>query len=246
MKDTFLDVKAILSNGKRIIIEMQVLNVEGFEKRILFNAAKEYSNQLNAGEHHAMLSPVIALTITDFILFKDAICGVAFDKVISYFKLREKEKEKYIKYSDDVELIFIELPKFKKSIEEIEGITEKWIYFMKNAGKLDYIPETLAQDNEIKKAFDILNTAGMTEEELNEQRNRHTFIQMQKDILKEAMTAHEKGIKKGKVEGLKEGEIKGEMKGKVEIAKNLLKAGFEIDAIVTLTGLNQREIEDIR
>jgi predicted transposase/invertase (TIGR01784 family) len=101
---------------------------------------------------------------------------------------------------------------------------------MKNAGKLNYIPETLAQDNEIKKAFEILNTAGMTEEELNEQRNRHTFIHMQKDILKEAMTAHEKGIKKGKV----------------EIAKNLLKAGFEIDAIVTLTGLNQREIEDIR
>jgi len=258
MKDTYLDVKAILSNGHRVIIEMQVLNVEGFEKRILFNAAKEYSNQLNAGEHHAMLSPVIALTITDFIMFKDAICGVAFDKVISYFKLREKEKEKYTKYSDDVELIFIELPKFNKGIEELEGITEKWIYFMKHVGKLDYIPETLAQDNEIKKAFGILNTAGMTEEELNEQRKRHTFIYMQKDILKQAMTAYEKGFKEGlkkaemesKVVGLKKGEIKGKVeglkKGKVEIAKNLLKAGFEIDAIVTLTGLNQREIEDIR
>ncbi|MBV5277115.1 Rpn family recombination-promoting nuclease/putative transposase, partial [bacterium] len=35
MKDTFVDVKAILANRKQLIIEMQVLNVPGFEKRIL-------------------------------------------------------------------------------------------------------------------------------------------------------------------------------------------------------------------
>ncbi|MFH1096897.1 MAG: Rpn family recombination-promoting nuclease/putative transposase, partial [Candidatus Desantisbacteria bacterium] len=46
MKDSFVDVKANLSNHKNVIIEMQVLNVEGFEKRVLYNAAKEYSSQL--------------------------------------------------------------------------------------------------------------------------------------------------------------------------------------------------------
>jgi hypothetical protein len=34
MKDSFVDVKARLANGSRVIIEMQVLNVEGFEQRI--------------------------------------------------------------------------------------------------------------------------------------------------------------------------------------------------------------------
>ena len=43
MKDSYVDVKAILSNQTKVIIEMQVLNVEGFEKRILYNAAKLYS-----------------------------------------------------------------------------------------------------------------------------------------------------------------------------------------------------------
>ena len=43
MKDTFVDVKAELDDGSRVIIEMQVLNHEGFEKRVLYNAAKNYS-----------------------------------------------------------------------------------------------------------------------------------------------------------------------------------------------------------
>ena len=47
IKDTYLDVKATISDGSHknstVIIEMQVLNIEGFEKRILYNAAKTYS-----------------------------------------------------------------------------------------------------------------------------------------------------------------------------------------------------------
>ena len=36
MKDTYLDVKARDEGGKDYIIEMQVLNVAGFEKRVLY------------------------------------------------------------------------------------------------------------------------------------------------------------------------------------------------------------------
>ncbi|HBK65000.1 MAG TPA: transposase, partial [Cyanobacteria bacterium UBA11166] len=66
VKDTYLDVKARLKGDKTVIIEMQVLNVESFEKRILYNAAKAYSVQLQIGEDYSLLNPVIALTITDF------------------------------------------------------------------------------------------------------------------------------------------------------------------------------------
>jgi predicted transposase/invertase (TIGR01784 family) len=69
VKDTYLDVKAKLQDGTTVIIEMQVLNVEGFEKRILYNATKAYSIQLDSGEDYKLLEPVIALTITDFEMF---------------------------------------------------------------------------------------------------------------------------------------------------------------------------------
>ncbi|MFH0775087.1 MAG: Rpn family recombination-promoting nuclease/putative transposase, partial [bacterium] len=57
MKDSYVDVKAKLSNNKNVIIEMQVLNVEGFEKRVLYNAAKAYSTQLPKGEDFTTLEP---------------------------------------------------------------------------------------------------------------------------------------------------------------------------------------------
>ena len=66
MKDTFLDVKAKLRNKTNVIIEMQVLNVLGFEKRVLYNAAKSFSIQLDRGYEYDRLYPVVALTITDF------------------------------------------------------------------------------------------------------------------------------------------------------------------------------------
>jgi predicted transposase/invertase (TIGR01784 family) len=69
IKASCLDVKAILQTGETVIIEMQVLNVEGFKKRILYNATKAYSLQLDRGDKYKELSPVIALTIADFEIF---------------------------------------------------------------------------------------------------------------------------------------------------------------------------------
>src|SRR5215210_2794489 len=112
MKDTFVDVRARLQDGHRVIIEMQVLNVEGFEKRVLYNAAKAYSTQLLVGESYKQLHGVVALTITDFVMFPDC------PDLQSAYAL--KEKTRLTNYPEgDLELVFVELPKFKKSLEEL-------------------------------------------------------------------------------------------------------------------------------
>ncbi|MEA1912092.1 MAG: Rpn family recombination-promoting nuclease/putative transposase, partial [Spirochaetota bacterium] len=170
MKDSYVDVRAVLDDKTHVIIEMQVLNVESFEKRVLYNAAKKYSLQLKKGENFELLNPVIALTIVDFNMFPEM------DRVISSFKLLEKEE--FINYSDDIELIFVELPKFNKKLEELTSITEKWIYFVKHAGDMDFVPKDM--ETELKSAFEIINEASLTEDELEAQHKRHDFIYMQK------------------------------------------------------------------
>ena len=166
MKDTFVDVKAVLSDGSTVLVEMQVLNYEGFEKRVLYNAAKSYSTQLLSGEDYHLLNPIIGLTITDFVMFPE------FSKVASCFRLWEKEE--LLEYSDDIKLVFLELPKFQKTEDELETITDKWLYFLKNAGRLDSVPATLASEAAIGKAFGIANEAGLTKEELEAQHRRWT------------------------------------------------------------------------
>ncbi|MDQ7022766.1 MAG: PD-(D/E)XK nuclease family transposase [Candidatus Gracilibacteria bacterium] len=37
---------------KSIIIEMQVLNIKGFDKRVLYNLTKSYANQIEKGEDY--------------------------------------------------------------------------------------------------------------------------------------------------------------------------------------------------
>ncbi len=212
MKDTFVDVKALLDNHTTVIIEMQILNHDGFEKRILYNAAKNYSTQLLEGEDYTLLNPIIALTIVDFIMFEDI------DNVISNFKLIEKKE--FITYSDDLEMIFIELPKFNKSLDELEGIQDQWIYFIKNAGSLEYIPDNIAPP--IVTAFEISNTASLSHEELELQYKKREFIMVQKNALKTA-----------------------EMKGQIKMSLRLLQAGVDIDIVAKSSDMSVEQIQQL-
>ena len=243
VKDTYLDVKARITGEKTVIIEMQVLNVEGFEKRILYNAAKSYSLQLDAGEDYTLLNPVIALTITDFEMFPNL------EQVISRFILKEKDYlVDYLVY--DFELVFVELPKFSKSLEELETITDKWIYFLKTARSLKIVPEKMGEVAEIKKAFEIANQANLSREELEDLEQREIYIHDQRNAIKKALRqGREEGIKQGREEGREEGREQGLEEGmrkaKIEIAKQLLGV-LKGELISQKTGLSLEEIQKLQ
>ncbi|MEO0447384.1 MAG: Rpn family recombination-promoting nuclease/putative transposase [Verrucomicrobiota bacterium] len=161
MKDSYLDVRSQLRSGETVLIEMQVLNVAGFEKRVLYNAAKEYANQLERGTDYESLNPVIALTITDFILFPEPDMQ---NRVISRFALIEKEE--FIEYPNgDVELVFVELPKFQVAEADLHSLTEKWLYFLCTAPDVSAVPKTLEEVDEIQEAFEIAEFAKLSREE---------------------------------------------------------------------------------
>ncbi|MCF6234931.1 MAG: Rpn family recombination-promoting nuclease/putative transposase [Gammaproteobacteria bacterium] len=224
MKDSFVDVKAVLNDGTHVIIEMQVLNHKGLEKRILYNAAKNYSIQLEKGEDYTLLNPVIALTLVDFTMFPNI------DQVTSRFKLIEKET--MIEYSDDIEMIFVELPKFTASFDELQGIDEQWIYFVKHAGEMDFIPDSFKAP--LTKAFSLIDESSMSLEELEAQHKRKEFIYIQKSSLE---LAEEQGMEKGMEKGMQ--------KGREEIARNLLASGMSVFKVTQLTRLSETQVNNL-
>ncbi len=243
LKDSFLDVQAKLAGGQIVIIEMQVLNVESFAKRVVYNTAKAYSTQLIRGEGYFNLKPVIALTITDFEMFDDD------QEVISHFVF--KEKKRLFEYPDPgMEMIFIELPKFNKQLDELETLTDKWVYFMKNAPCLEVVPSTMENVSEIQQAFAIANEANLNAEELADLENRERYILDQQGIfvqgIKEGVAqgqeqAREKGRKKGREEGIALG-----MREKaLEIARQLLNV-LDNQTISQTTGLSVEDIQNLR
>ena len=227
IKDTYLDIRAKLNNQQTVIIEMQVLNVEGFEKRILYNAAKAYSIQLDTGVDYTLLNPVIALTITDFEMFPNL------DKVISRFVLKERDYlVDYLIY--DIELVFVELPKFGKKLEELETLTDKWIYFLKNAKSLEVVPEPMGEVQAIKKAFEVANRADLTREELEDLEHQEIYIQDQRNAITKAV---KQAVSQAVPQAMKEKAL--------EIAKGLLDVLDEA-TIAQTTGLTVEEIQKLK
>ena len=254
IKDSFLDVKAVITGNKTVIIEMQVLNVLGFEKRVLYNAAKAFSIQLSTGEDYNLLNPVIALTITDFEMFPSS------SKIISRYHL--KERDDLTDYSDDIELVFAELPKFQKGLEELETLTDKWLYFLKSASALKSVPQNMATVTEISKAFTIAEEVNLTPQELEELERREIFILDSRNAIRKAVQKGlqqgmqqglQQGLQQGMQQGLQQGMQQGLQQGREEgmqeqallIARNLLDL-LDNETISYKTGLSIREIENLR
>ena len=156
LKASIIDVKAKDFRGNTFIVEMQVADVVGMDKRLLYYSSKEYSQQIVSGDKYTELNPVIFIGIFDF----------DFTEGVDYFShhaiCNVETKERVIK---DMDFYFIELTKFNKVLKDLTDIMEKWVYFIKEAENLDVIPENL-DDEGLKEAYADANKNTWTKEEL--------------------------------------------------------------------------------
>ena len=129
----------------------------------------------------------------------------------------------------DFYFVFLELEKFKKTIDQLENLEQKWLYFFKHAEASTFaeIEHLIGSDVIIRRAFEAIDQAAWTEEELN------TYEKMTKTRLDNLAVEQQK---------IEDAEIRAEIRVKVEIAKNLLVQKVDIKTISTATGLSPEEI----
>ena len=250
-KSSYLDVKAKLSTGESVIIEMQVLNIDGFQKRILYNATKTYAAQLKSGDGYTGINPVIALTIVGFNMFEES------EEPIARFIL--KEKTMLFDYPVcDLELVFVELPKFKTNIQDLMTLTDKWMYFLRNASKLGSIPDNLDEIPEIHQAFSLANEAQLTVEE-RDRLDREIFFIYDQQKLKEKADEAIKNVNEIRKQadeirkqadetvkkGLEQGRVEATIATQKDIARRLLEV-MDDQTIAQTTGLSVEEVRCLR
>jgi predicted transposase/invertase (TIGR01784 family) len=243
-KQSIVDVLCIDEQGCQYIVEMQVAHVRGFEKRAQYYAAKAYVSQINQGEAYHNLKRIIFLAITDFLMFPDTE-EYKSDHVI----LDKNSHEHYLK---DFYFCFLELPKFNKTIEELNTMVEKWAYFFKHASETSEkeLDKITGSDIVIRKAYDVLNQYSWSEEELRTYEQEKKRELDAKAIMDYALNQSKaqgiaEGITQGITRGIAQGNAEGEKKAQLKFAKNLLKKGYPLDEIMVLTGLSKEEIESI-
>jgi predicted transposase/invertase (TIGR01784 family) len=220
-KQSIVDVLCTDEQGRQYIVEMQVARNEHFVKRAQYYAAKAYVDQMNNGDDYKKLKQIIFLAITDFVMFPDKkdykSDHVILDKSSSSHDLK------------DFSFTFLELPKFKKTINQLSTMVEKWAYFFKHATHTqENEPALIAgEDVIIKQAYEVLNQYSWSEEE------RNTYNREKKNELdaRELLnTARSEGRAEGRAEGVK------------EVAKNMLLQGMDVQLIAQITGLTKEQI----
>ncbi|MBF0610693.1 MAG: Rpn family recombination-promoting nuclease/putative transposase [Magnetococcales bacterium] len=157
LKSTVLDVRCKDHRGISYVVEMQVEKVAAMLKRIQYNSAKAYVGQIGKGEDYSKLKQVIAITITDFVLFD------GFDHCVSVHESCETLTGQA--HLMDILHYFVELPKFTKALDSCKDGMDQWIYFIKYAGSIEDVPPNMTAAP-IRHAFEKARVANMTPDEL--------------------------------------------------------------------------------
>lgn len=224
-KQSSVDVMCTDELGRQYIVEMQVAKGQGFEKRAQYYAAKAYSRQLMEKDVYVNLKEIIFVAITNFVMFPDKV-----DYKSSHVVLDKKTYDHDLK---DFSFTFIELPKFKNSIDELHGMVEKWAYFFKHAEETSEAETAriIGSDAVMKRAYDELNRYSWTQAELN------TYEQEEKREL-DALAI--------RAQLLAEGRAKGEISKGIDVAEKLIKLGVDVNVISDATGLTREEVLSIK
>jgi predicted transposase/invertase (TIGR01784 family) len=143
LKLSIVDVKCTDATGRRFVVEMQVLKVEGFEKRVVYNASKAYVMQLRNADGHPALCDVVGVTICNFNLWpeRDALGGY---KVPMLSRWRMQEHHSGERGLSQIQYVFLELPKYAAA-DAPETLIDKWAYFFREAKNLSVVPSALSE-----------------------------------------------------------------------------------------------------
>lgn len=227
-KVTIVDVKAKDQSGKNYIVEMQVAEVEGFDKRVLYYASKSYSSQIERGDEYEKLDPTFFIGILDFEITQNP-------DYLSRHKIVDIETGENV--ISDIEFNFIELPKFNKQENELSTIIDQWVYFLKYAENLDVIPEGV-KDKGLKNAYEDADKHNWTKAELD----AYDYAFMREQDERGRMSfAIKKAVKVAVIEAEQKAQKETE-----NIARKLLRLGLPLNDIIESTGLMLEQVEKLQ
>ena len=213
--------------GSEFIVELQKVYQEHFQSRALYYTTFPIQEQAIRGRWNFSLTPIYFIGLLNFEVarFKDSKEFLHHGKIIDI-------KSKEVMY-DKLNMIYVEIPKLKKTKEELNTHLEWWLYVFQNLSRLQDIPQNLRGDV-IEKAFEKAEFINLPKAE---QEKYHKNLKVYRDLINSLDTAHAKGKLEGKIEG--------QMEEKIKVAKKLLEANLSIDFIVETTGLSMEELEQI-
>lgn len=224
---TELDRKAIFDlyceneKGEKFIVEMQKSKQNFFKDRSIYYATFPIKEQAGKSDWNYELKAVYTIGILDFVFESDKN---ETEKYRYDVKLQDIVTNKT--FYDKLTFIYFEMPKFNKSIDQLESRFDKWLYIIKNLNKLDRLPDKLKEEI-FEKLFEVAEISKFTKEEYISYEDSLKYYRDLKNSLDTA-----------KLEAKEERDI--------QIVLNSIRAGLDDETISKITGLSIELIEKQR
>lgn len=226
-----LDRKAIFDlyceneRGEKFIVELQKTKQNFFKDRTVYYATFPIREQAKRTDWNYELKAVYTIAILDFVFDEDKHEP---NKYRYDVKLSDIETNKV--FYDKLTFIYLEMPKFNKTIDELETRFDKWLFVIRNLHKLERVPEKL-RENIFERLFEIAEISKFTPAQ----------IQSYEDSLK-----YYRDLKNSLDTAKDEGREEGREKRSIEVAIKMLKDEEPLEKIIRYTELSLEQIEKIK
>ena len=230
--------------GESFIVEMQKAKQNFFKERSVYYATFPIRDQAKKGPWDFDLKAVYTIGILDFVFDETA----ANDDVISRVKLCDTETQKV--FYDKLTFIYLEMPKFNKTENELKTHLDKWLYVFRHLGTLEKRPAKLKQ-RIFERLFQSAEIAKFTSDDVTQYENSLKHYRDVKNVIDTALMEGEAiGVEKGEAIGIEKGEAIGIAKGEaIGIEKGeaigIRKKAEETAIKMHRLGMSDTEISDV-
>ena len=216
-----LDRKAVFDlyceskKGEKFIVEMQKTKHNYFKDRSIYYASFPIQEQAEKGNWNYKLEPIYTIGILDFVFEEDK----NEDRLLHIVELKDQDCQVFYK---KLKFIYLELPKFQKTINQLSNHFDKWLFLLKHLPDLEE-PPLLLQENVFMQLFEVARITNFSQAEREAYESSLKYYRDMNGVIE---TAREEGKAQGIQEGMTQGIQVGMAQGVQEGKRSLLLKNF--------------------
>ena len=236
-KGVVYDMFCKTDDGSRIIVEVQRRKQPFYPERAIYYSTFQIQRQVDAGAEYYDFLPVYVVNILNFTMDGNTDDS----EVKSVYRLYHENNHSLL--TDRVTCIFLDLGKFNKTRDELDGsVLEGMCFCFKNMTTLAERPDILRHKvfEKIFEVTELLNMDNVTRYKILGNMTTERDLRNQMRYAIETATAE--GRAKGEAEGRAEGRAEGERAKACEIAAKLIAAGMSKAEAAEFVGIEEEVI----
>ena len=208
------DVYCENEKGEKFIVEMQKAEQDYFKDRSIYYSTFPIREQAPRGEWDFQLKAVYTVGILNFV-FPDN----EYDEECYHHEVKLMDTADKHVFFDKLTFVYLEMPKFNKTEDQLETMFDKWLFVLRNLSRLLERPAAL-QERVFEKLFRQAEIAKFSPEELQDYEES---VKIYRDLKNSIDSAEHRKAK--------------------AIAKNLKASGMPVQQIADMTELPINEVE---